>query len=196
MGEFKNCDIDRLLAYADGAAEYWSWAIDVLVADPEEACPREEGGIGTPRQPTWVCKEDAWHMGRGGFEPNQATASSYTQLISMYPRVGMFNEGDDILMCQAIGARLWHMSNLAGLGCGYRLPGTSASASTAAGRRGIFAGPAGGRFVNETASSCRGRIGFGGGWSIPPTPMPAFAPSLRRLPLPLTITLAGMSTCR
>lgn len=111
----------------------------------------------------------------GGFESNPMMAASFCQIPYMYPRAGLFNEGDGILMCQAIGAQLWHMSNLSGLGYGYRLPGTNSSASTSAGRRGIYVGPSGGRFVNETAPSRHGRIPQGGGWVIPPMPMPAFA---------------------
>ena len=267
MGEYKNWDPDCLEAYAYGAAENWDWFVNTLGMDPDVACPTDEAAIGTPRHPTWIWKDDAWHMGRGGwvpmwnefpeiegneaslnilvtttefdssyfnllkdavaaregenltvwygapakkfildengavagviiekdgelmsigakggvcmccggFESNQKMVASFCQLPYMYPRAGLYNEGDGINMCQAIGAQLWHLSNLSGLGYGYHLPGTNASVSTSAGRRGIYVGPCGGRFVNEAASSRHGRIQMGGGWNIPPMPMPAFA---------------------
>ncbi|MBR2836037.1 MAG: FAD-binding protein [Coriobacteriales bacterium] len=111
----------------------------------------------------------------GGFEANPTMAASFCQIPYMYARAGVGNDGDGIYMCQAIGAQLWHMSNLSGLGYGYHMPGTNSATSVSISRKGILVGPAGGRFVNEAASSRHGRIKQGGGWIIPPMPMPAFA---------------------
>ena len=69
MGNYANYDAECLRAYADEAAKNWDWSINVLGVDPEKACPENEDGIGTPDHPTWVWKDDAWHMGRGGWVP-------------------------------------------------------------------------------------------------------------------------------
>lgn len=116
----------------------------------------------------------------GGYESNQSMISSNCQIPYLYPGsfragAGVGNTGDGIAMCTAIGAELWHMSNLSGMGYGYHVPGTDHAASLSAGRNGIYVGPTGGRFVNEGATSRHGRIQFGGSWNLPVMPMPAFA---------------------
>lgn len=266
MGNYGNYDAECLRAYADEAAKNWDWSINVLGVDPEKACPREESGIGTPNHPTWIEKEDAWHMGRsgwvplwnefpelegneaslnilfnatefdmsyyntlvenvqkregdnlavwygapgkeliqgedgsivgvviekdgtevrvgakggvcmclGGFESNRAMISSYAQLPYLYPRAGAYNEGDGVTMCQAVGAQMWHMSNLSGLGFGYHAEGAASASSLKGGKLGIFVGPCGGRFMNEAAPSRHGRVSFGGAWNMTPMPMPAY----------------------
>ena len=266
MGNYGNYDAECLRAYADEAAKNWDWSINVLGVDPEKACPEDESGIGTPDHPTWVHKDDAWHMGRagwvpmwnefpeiegneaslnilfnatefdmsyyntlvenvqkregenmtvwygapgkeliqgedgsitgvvvekdgsevrvgakggvcmcvGGFESNRALISSYAQLPYLYPRAGAFNEGDGIKMCQAVGAQMWHMSNLSGLGFGYHAEGTPSAVSIKGAKLGVIVGPCGGRFMNEAASSRHGRVSFGGAWNMTPMPMPAY----------------------
>lgn len=266
MGNYGNYDAECLRAYADEAAKNWDWSINVLGVDPEKACPEDESGIGTPDHPTWVHKDDAWHMGRagwvpmwnefpeiegneaslnilfnatefdmsyyntlvenvqkregenmtvwygapgkeliqgedgsitgvvvekdgsevrvgakggvcmcvGGFESNRALISSYAQLPYLYPRAGAFNEGDGIKMCQAVGAQMWHMSNLSGLGFGYHAEGTPSAVSIKGAKLGVIVGPCGGRFMNEAASSRHGRVSFGGAWNMTPMSMPAY----------------------
>ena len=266
MGNYKNYDAECLRAYADEAAQNWDWSVNVLGIDPAKACPEEESGIGTPNHPTWVYKEDAWHMGRGGwvpmwnefpelegneaslnilfnatefdmsyyntlvenvqkrsgdnltvwyaapgkeliqnedgsiagvviekdgaevrvaakggvcmctggFESNPAMISSFAQLPYLYPRAGAYNEGDGIKMCQGVGAQMWHMSNLSGLGFGYHAEGAATAVSVSGGKRGIYVGPVGGRFMNEASQSRHGRVSFGGAWNMTPMPMPAY----------------------
>lgn len=266
MGKFANYDEDCLRAYADAAAGNWDWSINTLGADPEKACPEDESGIGTPDHPTWIYKDNAWGMGRGGwvamwnefpelegnesslnilmdatefdasyfnllcdavdkregdnltvwygapgkelitdadgavigvvvekdgnqirvgakggvclccggFESNKAMLASYAQLPYLYPRAGQYNEGDGIVMAEKVGAQLWHMSNLSGLGFGYRPEGSPTAVSVRAAKMGIYVGPAGGRFMNETTRSRHGRVSFGGAWNMTPMPMPAY----------------------
>lgn len=266
MGNYANYDAECLRAYADEAAKNWDWSINVLGVDPEKACPENEDGIGTPDHPTWVWKDDAWHMGRGGwvpmwnefpelegneaslnilfnatefdmsyfntlvenvekragdnltvwygapgkeliqgedgsvvgvivekdgtevrvgakggvcmccggFESNRAMLSSFAQLPYLYPRAGAYNDGDGIKMCQGVGAQLWHMSNLSGLGFGYHAEGATSASSLKGAKKGIFVGPCGGRFMNEAGASRHGRVSFGGAWNMTPMPMPAF----------------------
>lgn len=266
MGNYKNYDAECLRAYADEAAQNWDWSINVLGVDPAKACPEEESGIGTPNHPTWVYKEDAWHMGRGGwvpmwnefpeiegneaslnilfnatefdmsyyntlvenvqkragdnmtvwygapgkelikgedgsivgvviekdgaevrvgakggvcmctggFESNPAMISSFAQLPYLYPRAGAYNEGDGVTMCQAVGAQMWHMSNLSGLGFGFHAEGSPTAVNVAGAKLGVYVGPTGGRFMNETGSSRHGRVSFGGAWNMTPMPMPAY----------------------
>lgn len=266
MGLYGNYDAECLRAYADAAAGNWDWAINTLGADPEVACPREESGIGTPNHPTWVWKDDAWHMGRGGwvpmwnefpelegnesslnvlvnatefdssyfnllldniekrkgdkltmwydargteliqdadgavvgvvvekegtpvrigakggvcmclggFESNRAMISNFAQIPYLYPRAGHLNEGDGITMCEKVGAQLWHMSNLSGLGFGYHAEGSDIATNLKGTSNGIYVGPVGGRFMNETASARHGRVSFGGAWNLTPVPMPAW----------------------
>ena len=265
MGNYANYDAECLRAYADEAAKNWEWSIDVLGVDPEKACPQDESGIGTPNHPTWIYKEDAWHMGRGGwvplwnefpeiegneaslnilfnatefdmsyydtlvenverragdnmtvwygapgkelicedgvvtgvvvekdgtevrvgakggvcmctggFESNRAMISSFAQLPYLYPRAGAYNEGDGVSMCQAVGAQMWHMSNLSGLGFGYHAEGAESALSVKGAKMGVYVGPCGGRFMNEAASSRHGRVSFGGAWNMTPMPMPAY----------------------
>ncbi|MEE8717537.1 MAG: FAD-binding protein [Coriobacteriales bacterium] len=266
MGKFANYDEDCLRAYADAAAKNWEWSIDTLGADPEKACPEDESGIGTPDHPTWVYKDNAWGMGRGGwvamwnefpelegnesslnilmdatefdasyfnllcdavskregdnlvvwygapgkelitdedgnvtgvvidrqgtevrvgakggvclccggFESNKSMLASYAQLPYLYPRAGQYNEGDGIVMAEKVGAQLWHMSNLSGLGFGYRPEGSPTAVSVNGTKMGVYVGPTGGRFMNETARSRHGRVSFGGAWNMTPMPMPAY----------------------
>lgn len=110
----------------------------------------------------------------GGFESNPVMISNYTQLGYLYPRAAAMNTGDGILMAQRVGAQIWHMSNISGLGFGYHAAGNTGAVSCSAGKYGIIAGPTGGRFMNEQAKSRHGRISFGGDWKMTPVTCPAY----------------------
>lgn len=62
----------------------------------------------------------------GGFEDDREMVQTYLNLINYAPVGGLYNTGDGIKMCQAVGAKLWHMSAYEGvfglLSCGYCVP--------------------------------------------------------------------------
>ena len=110
----------------------------------------------------------------GGFESNRVMIENYTQLPYLYPRAAALNTGDGIKMAMKVGADLWHMSNLSGLGFGYHAEGKVGASSPSRGVASIKVGPAGGRFMNEDAKSRHGRVSFGGAWNMTPMAMPAY----------------------
>lgn len=110
----------------------------------------------------------------GGFESNKSMLASYAQLPYLFPRAGQYNDGDGIRMAEKVGAQLWHMSNLSGLGFGYRAEGSPIAVNVRGASKGIYVGPAGGRFMNEAQRSRHGRVSIGGSWNMTPMPMPAY----------------------
>lgn len=111
----------------------------------------------------------------GGFEANRTMIGNYLQMPYAYSRAGSMNTGDGILMAQRAGAQLWHMSNISGLSFAYHKEGDKNSTAINNGpARGIYVGPAGGRFMNEQGKSRHGRISFGGDWKMTPVTFPAY----------------------
>ena len=86
------------------------------------------------------------------------------------------NTGDGIKMAQAVGAELWHMSNVSGYKWAYQNPNLSTCASLGLGftPAGIYAGVTGKRFQDETAENRHGRIDIGGAWISTPMPLPTY----------------------
>lgn len=68
MGKFTNYDEEALRALADGCTENFSWVIDMLGADPEVVCPREDPTpeVG-PNPYHWDLAENPWGLGRPGY---------------------------------------------------------------------------------------------------------------------------------
>lgn len=112
----------------------------------------------------------------GGYENNWTMVSNYNQIPYMYPSGGKLNTGDGVTMGQEVGADLWHMSNISGLGYCHQTDTASGSiiTSTKGVDYAIYAGPTGGRFMNEKSHSRHGRISYGGGWNMTPMPMPMY----------------------
>ena len=110
----------------------------------------------------------------GGFESNRVMIENCTQLPYLYPRAAALNTGDGIKMAMKVGADLWHMSNLSGLGFGYHAEGKVGASSPSRGVASIKVGPAGGRFMNEDAKARHGRVSFGGAWNMTPMAMPTY----------------------
>ncbi len=113
-------------------------------------------------------------LATGGYESNQTMLANYTQIPYLYPRAAAMNTGDGVEMAQRVGAQLWHMSNISGLGFGYHRDGTAGSMSVTGTKNGIYVGPAGGRFMNEQARGRHGRVSFGGAWKMTPVTNPCY----------------------
>ena len=113
-------------------------------------------------------------LATGGFEADQSMIGSFLQIPYLHSRAGWMNTGDGIKMAQRIGAQLWHMSNISGLGFGHYTEGMNVGVSVSGGANGIYVGPTGGRFMNEEASSRHGRVSFGGDWKMTPVTCPSY----------------------
>ncbi len=115
-------------------------------------------------------------LATGGFEANPDMISSYTQLPYAYLQAGTMNTGNGIKMAQAVGAELWHMSNVSGWMWAYKNPNLTTCTTLSLGfsPAGIYVGPSGKRFQNETAENRHGRIDIGGSWISTPCPLPAY----------------------
>lgn len=115
-------------------------------------------------------------LATGGFEANADMMASFTQLPYVYLQAGTMNTGDGIKMAMGAGADLWHMSNVSGFMWAYQNPSLTTCSSLAFGWecRGIFAGPSGKRFQDETATNRHGRIDIGGRWISTPMPLPTY----------------------
>ena len=112
----------------------------------------------------------------GGFEASSDMMASYTQLPYCNLQAGTMNTGDGIKMAMGAGADLWHMSNVSGFMWSYQSPYLTTCQSLAFGFNplGIYAGPTGKRFQNETAQNRHGRIDIGGRWISTPMPLPTY----------------------
>ncbi len=118
----------------------------------------------------------------GGFECNKDMVQQYLNVIHYGARGGQYNTGDGILMCQNVGAQLWHMNAYEGLfGLGGTTwpcePGTGSCAwlstlvqnalNTGAS---ILVGTDGYRFLNESEVVRHGHMYENGIWENPKFP--------------------------
>jgi succinate dehydrogenase/fumarate reductase flavoprotein subunit len=112
----------------------------------------------------------------GGLEANPDMMANFTQTPYVNLQAGTMNTGDGIRMAQQVGAELWHMSNVSGFMWSYQSPYLSTCSSLAFGfaPKGIYAGPSGKRFQDETAYNRHGRIDIGGRWIMTPLPLPTY----------------------
>lgn len=118
----------------------------------------------------------------GGFENNLEMMQTYGEIgISEMRFIGTpFNRGDGFAMIEPLGAKLWHMSNMAGNGFGVRGAGSDFNGvsmfSTPKTKDFIFVGPDGKRFMYEekTAEQRHGKVFRRGAWLNFPTPTPTY----------------------
>lgn len=118
----------------------------------------------------------------GGFECNKEMVQQYLNVINYGARGGQYNTGDGILMCQKVGAQLWHMNAYEGLfGLGGTTwpcePGTGSCAwlstlvqdglNTGAT---MLVGTDGYRFINESEVVRHGHMYENGIWENPKFP--------------------------
>ncbi len=117
----------------------------------------------------------------GGFECNPEMVQHYLNIINYGARGGQYNTGDGILMAQAVGADLWHMScyeGLFGLGgviwpvelgtnCAQPATLTHNALNTGAA---ILVGTDGARFLNESELVRHGHLYENGIWENPKYP--------------------------
>ena len=153
---WKDCPGKRLVTDESGAV------VGVIVEKGgEELAIKANGGV---------------VLATGGFEASRDMMASYTQLPYCYLQAGTMNTGDGIKMALGAGADLWHMSNVSGFMWAYQSPYLSTCSSLAFGFtfNGIFAGPSGKRFQDETAANRHGRIDIGGRWISTPMPLPTY----------------------
>ncbi len=153
---WKSCPGKRLITDVSGAVIGC-----VVEKDGEELNIKANGGV-------CLCT--------GGLEANADMMANYTQTPYVYLQAGTMNTGDGIKMAMEVGADLWHMSNVSGFMWAYQSPYLSTCSSLAFGFNplGIFAGPSGKRFQDETATNRHGRIDIGGRWIMTPLPLPTY----------------------
>jgi succinate dehydrogenase/fumarate reductase flavoprotein subunit len=153
---WRGCPGKRLITDADGTVVGC-----VVEKDGEELNIRALGGV-------CLCT--------GGLEANADMMANYTQTPYVYLQAGTMNTGDGIRMAQEVGAQLWHMSNVSGFMWAYQSPYTTTCRSLAFGftPQGVYVGPSGARFQNETAYNRHGRINIGGRWIMTPLPLPCY----------------------
>lgn len=51
---------------------------------------------------------------RGGFENNPEMMANYFKAYGCHPAAAVHNTGDGIVMCEKVGASMWHMHGIAG----------------------------------------------------------------------------------
>ena len=116
----------------------------------------------------------------GGFECEAAMVQHYLGLIDYVVGGGKYNEGDGIKMCEAAGARLWHMNAYEGIGAKYYYsPDSFAYTYLPTGAYGSGAtmtvGTWGRRFMDETRGARHGHLDLGNGiWENPEWPEKIF----------------------
>ena len=113
-------------------------------------------------------------LATGGFENNQEMVQNYLQQPYVQPYGSLHNTGDGIVMAQEVKANLWHMSNAAGFLWSYQAPNSSRGMPIRSAAKGIFIGPSGERYMDETQSTRHGRIYFAGRDIQMPSPLPAY----------------------
>ena len=120
----------------------------------------------------------------GGFENDFDMQKEFLDIVDCRPCGTLVNTGDGIKMCQAVGARLWHMGAyerdcVHGLGAtGFWMPEGSRAAMPSLGDNKemctgacIMVGTWGRRFLNECTTSRHGHIDMGNGaWENPRFP--------------------------
>ena len=153
---WKGCPGKRLVTDGDGAV------IGVVVEkDGKELKVKANGGV-------CLCT--------GGMEASRDMMANYTQTPYVNLQAGTMNTGDGIKMAEEVGAQLWHMSNVSGFMWSYQSPYLTTCKSLAFGFKplGVYVGPSGARFQDETAYNRHGRINIGGRWIMTPLPLPTY----------------------
>lgn len=110
----------------------------------------------------------------GGFENSQDMVQNYLQEPYMTPYGAVQNTGDGITMALEVNAKLWHMSNAAGFLWCYKSPESDRGVTVSAKGKGIFVGPSGERYMDESQPTRHGRIYFAGRYLQMPAPLPAY----------------------
>ena len=113
-------------------------------------------------------------LATGGFENSQEMVQNYLQQPYVFPYGSLENTGDGIKMAQEVHANLWHMSNAAGFLWCYKAPDSSRGLTIRTAAKGIYIGPSGERFMDETQPTRHGRINFAGRYIQMPSPLPAY----------------------
>lgn len=120
----------------------------------------------------------------GGFENNPEMLEHYTQREELYPIGTLYNTGDGINMAIEVGADLWHMAALSGPWltlfndetvspqCWFNQPSMSMNLAADAG--GIYVGPDGTRFTNESGLHRHGHTSYSGSFYSTVTPYPMY----------------------
>ena len=118
----------------------------------------------------------------GGFECNKEMVQQYLNVINYGARGGQYNTGDGIIMCQDVGAQLWHMNAYEGL---FGLGGTTWPLEAGKGNcawlstlthdalnngASILVGTDGYRFLNESEVVRHGHMYENGIWENPKFP--------------------------
>lgn len=110
----------------------------------------------------------------GGFENDPEMVQHYLGVINYTPMGTLHNTGDGIKMCQAVGARLWHMTSYEGAfsmcGCSYDFPEDFIAALPFNPGQGVMdqgatvmVGTWGKRFCNESYTPRHGHMPDGNG---------------------------------
>ena len=112
---------------------------------------------------------------------------NYLQLPYGFSKAARYNTGDGITMALNVGAKLWHMGNIAGpdanfvipetnISAGYSIQGPGKFGQGALGSKGtIFVGSDGTRFTNESFMTNHGHVNVSGTWKMLQVPVPAYA---------------------
>lgn len=98
----------------------------------------------------------------GGYENSPRKMEDYACLTNVKPTGTLYNTGDGIDLCSAVGARIWHMANILGPGlscCGLASSSNARFKNLFAGAPGGYmrVGPEGRRWHNEFYGSRHGR---------------------------------------
>ncbi len=163
--------------------------IEVLYATPakeliENRQRKEILGVGAQREgrKVTVKAKRAVVLTCGGFENNQEMIRDYlTNLPYCYPLGTPHNTGDGIKMAMAVGADLWHMSNIAAPWYSLKVPEFPAImemvplhyAKEFPGGM-IVVGSDGKRFMDEKYRNSHGKMKVAGQWVQAPAPCPMY----------------------
>ena len=117
-------------------------------------------------------------MTMGGYENNAQMLQDYVLMAQTVPFGALYNTGDGVTMALEVGARLWHMGNIAGPMWAFLSPecehGLCALSPAMSNPGFLMVGPSGERFVNEASSTRHGYISCGGHYEQQPAPTPAY----------------------
>ncbi len=172
-GAFYNLLQDNVDDRSDKIDVWFEAPAQHLVQDPET---KEILGVQICKEGTVmnVRAKNGVILTTGGFENNPQMVQDYLQQPYVQPYGSLYNTGDGIKMAQEVNADLWHMSNAAGFLWCYQPPKASRAMPIRTAAKGIFVGPSGERYMDETQSTRHGRIYFAGRYIQMPSPLPAF----------------------
>lgn len=176
---------ERLATYKDIIDVWYESPAERLIQEPEDktviGVEIERGGHGrNVRALNGVC------VCTGGFECDKDMVQTYLNVVDYAPIGALYNTGDGIRMCQAAGARLWHMNayeggfGLGGLGY-YTKEGEHARQIAVLDQNEmntgatIVVGSEGRRYLNESVPVRHGHMPDGNGlWENPRYPMKSY----------------------